>query len=358
MKSTSSETCQPDSKPSLSGGRRPCIGARPALLEKWESETKKECETTRAIETKRESETKRKPSHKNSSPYRASSQRPPRSISRTVPNPTGPEELRNLHLLPLFGLLWQLGFGAACRPDVELSIPCEENGHFSCPTGFHCGDEDLCVPEEAPPLIIPDQPLDHALVSGSFQVEGQVSSPLGIARVEVLLESAEEEKEGVEVPVALDLDESRTQGVFSARLQSGWIPNGDALLSITAHTKGSTLHNVHEIPLRINNEAPSLRLHVDNLGKILHAPTLVQVSAKSPIGLARFEATLGGVLLPFKIDWHDLHQQEAQLQLLLDPEDLEEGEAELHISAHDLVGQQSSLFRHFLVPARGNGQGW
>lgn len=232
---------------------------------------------------------------------------------------------------------------AACRPDVELAIPCEERGNLSCPSGHHCGPHGACEPGEVAPSIELTRRLHHEELSGTVTVEATVASPLGLVGARVSLHSLGDGSV-VELDSTLDeFDDLESIATLRFQLETWRVEDGPAGLVLTAWAAGDVPPGRMEIPIIIANGRATIRLAEELPEAPLSAPHDASVHVTSLVELRHVSVTFGGYELNPILLWRNGDRLDATVNVLLDPSELPEGETMLVVTAVDVASRESVL---------------
>lgn len=240
----------------------------------------------------------------------------------------------------------------ACRPDVELAIPCGINGDLSCPTGYHCGLHQACEPSEAPPTIVPEESLDHDELYGTIRFSARLTSPLGIHSAQVQLRSFADAT-AIHLPASVEYDDdTRTTAVLGVDVETWRLPDGAAGLIVTAYAEGEIPPARLEMPFTIANGLPSFALAKGTLAPPLIAPRSVTIQVTSRVGLKRIAASLGEWELHPGVYWNDGGRHAAIVELQLDPSEYPPGEYPFILTATDHAHRTDEFRALISIPSR------
>lgn len=230
----------------------------------------------------------------------------------------------------------------ACRPDIELEIPCASDGDLSCPTGFQCDvATGFCVAGEAAPRVVFPELDEGAHIQGRVEVAAELVSVNGIE--DVVLEAKGAGNVSWTLAPTLMSGDGVQRGTWAATFDTWSLDDGPAAFQVTV-SDAIGLTTTQRLELIIANGAPVVSISSPGKNETVGQHFTLNATIRSFVPVKSVVARIGGYqkTLTNEVKWKNTDNLSGELNTTFGG-DLASGDATLELIVTDDAGVEGRV---------------
>lgn len=225
----------------------------------------------------------------------------------------------------------------ACRPDIELEVPCAGDGDLSCPSGFQCdGASGRCVAGEAPPRVAFPELQPGAEIKGRIEVAVDLLAVNGIEKVGLAAEG--EGSITVGLSPSLTYGDGIQQGTWATPFDTWKLNDGPASIVATVRDSLDQV-TTHRLDVLVANGVPAVSIARPQQNALVSNRFEVEASIRSHVPVTSVVARVQGrqYTLTDEVKWATSDRLKGELSRTIGG-DLGSGDAVLELVVTDEAG--------------------